>query len=329
MSSKLKNQLINELRSVYDTAAQPGNHNKILGTHTRQEFARIIGISAPTLARAMDEPSRTTSETYRALQNYFQLEDNKWQFLPGCANSLDIIDTCREMKEEGDMAMIAAYTGSGKSSTLQQIAKSKNFPNTFYLECDIFFTSRKGFLKEVARAIGLPGWGSGKTILNRIVDHMKTLVNPLLIVDDFGKVSDSVFMSLQALQDKLVENRAICGLVIAGTEKLQQDIERKAARNICNFREIRRRIGYTIELGTPSHRDIRAITKTNFPELCEHPNELDWICEWGKKRDFGSLRKLLKTYRKALQNNTERLQKSEVTRMDILVSLKDTGAERI
>ena len=327
---KVKTELKKKIRSIFSdlwVGIGEGKDPVI----SRKKTAIEVGVSEATLYRVVNEElNRTSDKTWRKLQRYLNISDGTWKFVPHVTNSLDIINTCRAAKTEAAMHMVVGYAGAGKTSTLKEIAKSQKFPNTYYLHCDTLVKTPVVLLEELCRVMGLRTWGSSsKVILNRIVSHLKDLDYPLLVLDDFGKVTNGVFKTLQALQDHLCEgDNNFCGIVIAGTHKLEKIIEKGCTKDDLCFQEIRDRIEFVARLSPPDLSDIRAVVKINFPELCEHIEELDWICKWAEKRSFRSLRSLIKTYKTALKNNEAKDKKDQLTRMEILVNLKDIGAER-
>lgn len=327
---RVKTELKKKIKTAFEdlwVSAGTGRDQTI----TRKKMALEIGLSEATLYRAANEPIQSTSDkTWRKLQRHLGISDGTWQFVPSVTNSIGIIETCRAAKVGATMHMVIGHAGAGKTSTLKAISRSDKFKNTFYLHCDTLFKTPAILLEEISKVMGLRVWGSNKKLLNRIVEHCKTLDYPLIILDDFGKVTNGVFKTLQALQDHLCEgDNDFAGIVIAGTPKLAKIIDKGCTRDDLCFQEIRDRIEFTTRLSDPNLRDIRVVTKTNMPELTQYPKEIDWICKWAEPRSFRSLRSLLKTYRIALKNNEAKDEKDKLARMEILTALKDIGAERI
>ena len=111
------------------------------------------------------------------------------------ANSWDIVATpvlnsikksCDEAKENSRMIGVIAATGQGKTTALR-LYEQKN-ANTYYVLCNVLM-SRITFLKAIAKAIGIVDSGSSIELLNRITTRLNGTESPLLILDDFGKVT--------------------------------------------------------------------------------------------------------------------------------------------
>jgi DNA transposition AAA+ family ATPase len=155
---------------------------------------------------------------------------------------------------------LTGATGNGKTHALKLYARRN--ANAYYVLCDSEM-SKKRFMQAILQAIGVrpddAGTNNGE-MLAAIVRKLNSDNSPLLILDDAGKLNDSMLRVIQIIYDR-TENHA--GLVIAGTEYLAESVEKKARRNVMGFRELRRRVAYWESLEGISAEDVKSICEKN------------------------------------------------------------------
>lgn len=122
----------------------------------------------------------------------------------------------------------------------------------------------RAFLAEINRAIGVrpEAMGiSGASMLDAIVRKLVSEERPLLIIDDAHQLCDDNMRLLKVLFDR-VERSA--GIVLAGTSRLTDDLDRKARRDALGFREFRRRIAWWERMPLLSAEDVASVCTANY-----------------------------------------------------------------
>lgn len=145
---------------------------------------------------------------------------------------------CEDAKNNKLVVAISAYTGAGKTTALMDY-DSTGF-NTHYLVCRSSF-GVKDMAINIAASMGIQA-KSGRTIdiEDAIIEKMNNTPESLLILDSVSKLRKDA--ALQFIGDlcEATENKA--GIVIAGTEFLNDYISKMVQRNKRGFRELNRRI---------------------------------------------------------------------------------------
>lgn len=160
---------------------------------------------------------------------------------------------CIDARENQRMVAISAYTGVGKTVTLEWIQAHE--AEAFYVLCTSVMSQRE-FLRAIQKGLGIDREGSKTAMIDAICQKLISASAPLLMLDDAGKLSDPNLRLLQIIYDS---TKGAAGIVIAGTEYLKKNIEKRARTDSMGFRELKRRIGYWLtDLATPSPQFISA-----------------------------------------------------------------------
>lgn len=150
---------------------------------------------------------------------------------------------------------LCAYgaTGVGKTTALRKYAAQN--ANAYYLLCEVTLT-QKEFLDKICGALGIMPEGSKSQKITLIANALNKGEKSILILDDLGKVSDSIFRLVQLIYDR-TEHSA--GLFISGTEWLMEYVNKNRNKNKMGFRELYRRVQYWQEIPVSTPRDFKNI----------------------------------------------------------------------
>ena len=165
----------------------------------------------------------------------------------------------QDAKMYSNIHALTAEAGTGKTHTFKEFTLCT--PETFLLQCNEFW-NRKAFMGELLKAMGRDSSGATlNEMMHEIVTQLKVMDSPVIIMDEFDKVSDSVLFFFITLYNYLEDH---CGLVMAATDHLQKRIKRGLQNNRKGYKEIYSRIGRRfIELPRITKRDIHAICNAN------------------------------------------------------------------
>lgn len=195
------------------------------------------------------------------------------------------ISLLTQAQQYSRLLALVGFTGSGKTHALRLYARKT--PQAYYVLADSEM-NKKRFLTAILQACGVRPDDAGVTtgeMLDSITRKLNGEEQPLLIIDDAGKLSDSLMRIIQIMYDR-TEGRA--GIVIAGTEYLKESIDAKARRNKMGFRELKRRVAYWEEMSGITQADVRAVCQANGVD-----DKSAWTYFYANVSDYGTLRNMI------------------------------------
>lgn len=153
---------------------------------------------------------------------------------------------------------IISNAGYGKTQPGKVLSNSRD---TFLIRCNEYF-NRRAFLTELLKQIGIEDSGySISAIMQSILDAVRKIDRPLIIIDEADKLSDQVLYFFISLYNALEDQ---CGLVLMGAPYLQKRIEEGAKKNKKGYKEILSRLGGKfIKILPPPVADQRRILNAN------------------------------------------------------------------
>ncbi len=182
----------------------------------------------------------------------------KWQLVDTKATKT-LLHFFEDARQYGNVFAITADPGSGKSF-VSEWYESKN-QNVYTISCSEYF-NRKVFLQAILQKMGKNNTGLNvPEMMDLIVETSFKKENPVLILDEFDKVSDSILYFFITLYNKLEGNM---GIVIMSTDYLSKRIMRGRKMNKKGYAEIFSRIGRRfVILPAISEKEVTDICKAN------------------------------------------------------------------
>ncbi len=171
-----------------------------------------------------------------------------------------VANVADEAQAGARMLALVGYTGAGKTHALRQYANVNR--NAYYLLTTALM-SRLAFAEALARACGVREADMGvtpRTIIEAVISKLNTVEQPLIILDDFGKVTDDIVRMVQIIYDATEGN---CGILLGGTEHLEVKIAAKVKRDTMGFREFSRRIAWWQSMPVLSRDDVAMVCAAN------------------------------------------------------------------
>ncbi len=173
---------------------------------------------------------------------------------------------CADAQKEMLWVAVSHCAGSGKSASLEYIAKST--PGVYYLRCHEWakrefaanFMIQFGLAKSY---ISMSRNYSVDDLLNKIIKFFVDRVHesPLIIIDEADKLRDSALRLLIPLFNELEDKLA---LLLSGTENLEKELKAGVRNNRKGFDEIDSRLGRNfIHLIGSTKKDVAAICMAN------------------------------------------------------------------
>lgn len=249
---------------------------------SQNELAKKLGVSAAQLIniRTPDNWNLVSENMWQKASIFFSLNTD-WKIIE-TKNYQRLTLTCNDAKKYSRFLAVTGRSGYGKTTALK--AYARNTKNVFYiLAKDIL--SRKGLLKAIAKVLSVEQQGNVETLLENIVSKIHSIENPLLIIDDAGKINDGNYRMIQLLYD---ETEGKTGIVIAGTPFLKEYITKMVFKGKYGFDELNRRIEYWTILEEPSKKEVQAIATNNGIEDLDGISFLFNTC-----KNFGTLRTVI------------------------------------
>ncbi len=164
-------------------------------------------------------------------------------------------------KEEGATFAMVGPAGSGKTFAGKWFAANHRGNNVYYLECAEYW-NKKMFLGNLLQAMGRENTGASiGEMMEMIVRELRRQHQPLIILDEVDKLSDSVLSFFITLYNDL---NNMCGFVWTSTNAIEKRMTRGRNINKRGYQELFSRIGSKfIALKGASPAEIREICEQN------------------------------------------------------------------
>jgi len=166
-----------------------------------------------------------------------------------------VMELCDNARTHRRMSGLTGDTGMGKSTALKAYALR---PGVWYYYID-GTVSPKAFLTELLREMGVAFEGGTHDLLNRVAEELNTQENPLLIMDECGKLTNKMILCLHSLRDKTINN---CGMVLAGMPSFRNGLIRHVGKGTAGYSEFFRRINLWDELTGLTSEELHYILDT-------------------------------------------------------------------
>lgn len=176
------------------------------------------------------------------------------------------LEECQSQSIAGLMCDIA---GIGKSYSAKVYASKHK--NTVYVDCSQYKSKNK-LIKHIAGRYGVGGSGSYSDIYENLAYYLRTIENPLIILDEVGDLQHEAFLEIKALWNA---TEHCCGWYMMGADGLKRKIERAIENSKVGFAEIFDRYGKKYQRASPLcgeelqhyiRRQSALIIKANAPE---------------------------------------------------------------
>lgn len=153
---------------------------------------------------------------------------------------------------------VIAEAGTGKT---QACSEWENQENVFVVSCAEFF-NRKTFLAELLRKMGKDSGGyTVHEMMAHVINHIRKVDNPLIILDEADKLTDQVFYFFITLYNQLESK---CGIILLATDYLERRVLKGLRLNKKGYKEIYSRLGRKfIEIPKPTLANQKALIIAN------------------------------------------------------------------
>lgn len=165
-------------------------------------------------------------------------------------------------------AIMCDLADIGKTYTATQYVK--NHKNAVLIDCSQVKTKRS-LIKQIAKEFGVQTVGKYSELYEDLIFYLKTIENPLIILDEAGDLQYDAFLEIKALWNA---SENVCGFYMMGADGLEAKMKRAIENKKVGYTEIfsrfGKRFGKVIADGDDGKLIINAsamkIIKANAPE---------------------------------------------------------------
>ncbi len=237
---------------------------------SRAKFAKVLDISASQLSRIIKgDMDKVLSESKwigiaRRL-NVEITERAEWKTARTPVFKF-ITKQLQACQRDSISLMLCDSADIGKTFTAQVYAREHR--NVAYIDCSQVKTKQR-FVRRLASEFGLDAHGRYADLYEYLVFYIKTLTNPLIILDEAGDLEYPAFLELKAIWN--ATDRYV-GWYMMGADGLQAKINRNLDYKKVGYAELFSRFGGKYQQITPegkgakqdfTYSQVAAIGKVN------------------------------------------------------------------
>lgn len=179
------------------------------------------------------------------------------------------------------LELCQAETASGIFCDKSDIGKSytakvyvRTHKNAVYVDCSQVKCKQK-LVRFIAKEFGIDHTGKYSDVFEDLAYYLKTILNPLIILDEAGDLDYSAFLELKALWNA---TEGYCAWYMMGADGLKKKINRGIGYKKVGFSEIFRRYGSRYQTVVPNGTEQQEefmmkvaamVTKANLPQVRE------------------------------------------------------------
>ena len=184
---------------------------------------------------------------------------------------------CNKAQSYKLMIGLIADTGLGKTTSLNAYASAN--ANVFKLTVDKTMNAKRLFL-HILEKLEIPFDGNIHEVMLKIADYLNSLDNPLLIIDEAGKLNHVMMLYLHDLREYTHEN---CGIILAGMPYFRKNLQRYSEKEKEGCSEFLRRVNLW--------HTLQGLSRNEVKYVCSEENITDpeRIKELSRHRRFGDL----------------------------------------
>lgn len=262
---------------------------------SKTELARLIGVSGATLTNLEAERWELLSEDI-VLKIWNFVRPVEWSIIK-TANFEATYKICNDAKRSGKMLGIIGYTGAGKTTALNEYYRRKK--NVFLVTCKKSMKPRQ-FFEKLLKQLGADYTGTIYDMIEKASEILNSKTNPLLIVDEAGKLSPALLLYLHDLRDNTIGH---AGMVLAGVDYFKTNLLKAVTKQKEGMPELFGRITAWYELRPINKAEIEAVSLANGLEDKTTINEL--VRGENRVKDFRELYNAITNYKEVIEKEIE------------------------
>lgn len=143
------------------------------------------------------------------------------------------LETCQR---QSFSSMLCDLSDIGKSYAARYYAR--NHKNVIYVDCSQV-KSKQRLIRFIAKEFGVDANGRYADVYENLVNHLKTLQNPLIILDEAGDLQYEAFLEIKALWNAYEG----CAYYMIGADGLKEKMQRNIEHKKVGYTELFSRFG--------------------------------------------------------------------------------------
>ncbi|MBL8002357.1 MAG: ATP-binding protein [Flavobacteriales bacterium] len=237
-----KPQLTSETKEAIGKALMAAY--KASGFESRAKYARSVDLSSSDFSNIEHEKWKQ-NDRLLSVQKWLRLartigfhfgEEEQW-VTARTATYITISKQLEACQKKSMASIFCDMAGLGKSHVCKEYAATHR--NAFYVNGGNY-PNRWRFVRALAQAIGLDAKGTAEDVLQDVVFYLKSLQNPLLIIDEAGDMDNSTYRLLKRMYNELEFH---CGFYMVGAPDLRKRIDSSIRLRRNSFEEVYSRFG--------------------------------------------------------------------------------------
>jgi len=165
-----------------------------------------------------------------------------------------VFNQCEHTRKLHLMTGLIADTGMGKTLSLRAYSMREN---VFLVTVNKGMSSKR-FLISILKTMGIQFDGGIHEVMDRIAEELNRLDDPLLIIDEAGKLSHAMILHLHDLREY---TRTNCGILLSGMPYFKWNLKKHSERQKEGYAEFLRRINVWHELKGLSREETEHVCR--------------------------------------------------------------------
>ncbi|MEA3452455.1 MAG: AAA family ATPase, partial [Bacteroidota bacterium] len=222
---------------------------------SQAKMAKAMGISSAQMSRILrgDIDKVLSDSNWISIARKLGVElkaEAKWNIAKTPAFNY-IYAQLTACKDSSISLLLCDIADIGKTFTAKVFAREHK--NTAYIDCSQV-KSKQRLVRKIATEFGLDAHGKYADMYEDMVYYLKTLNNPLIILDEAGDLEYSAFLELKALWN--ATERSV-GWYMMGADGLKAKINRNLDHKKVGYTELFSRFGGKYQKITPDGKDAQ------------------------------------------------------------------------
>jgi len=163
----------------------------------------------------------------------------------------------RVCQDQGLSSLLVDLSDIGKSFAADYYCR--NNKNAVYIDCSQVKSKQK-LIRSIAQGFGVGSTGRYADVYGDIVFYLKTLAQPLIVLDEAGDLEYQAFLEIKALWNA---TEHFCGFYMMGADGLEAKIRRSIDCKKVGYTEIFRRFGKRYGKVIPSGEEGQNVLKSS------------------------------------------------------------------
>jgi len=181
-----------------------------------------------------------------------------------------ITEQLKACQADSISAVLVDITDIGKTYSARWYCK--NNKNAWYIDCSQC-KSKSQLIRTIAKEGGLISTGRYQDVYKDLVFYLRSIPNPLIILDEAGDLEYTAFLEVKALWNATDRS---CGWYMMGADGLKAKIDRNIEHLKVGYAELYSRMGNRFQKITPDgtdktdfiRRQVNMIAKANGVDDC-------------------------------------------------------------